>query len=74
MWQHVFGKRVRCILTGDKSYDRFVGTCFDAQDRDIGALAISEGHARDCPRFSEGRYQEYETERSRSLTAHEYCR
>lgn len=57
----VMGKRVRCELNGEKTHDRFVGTCYlDGQD--IGASVIAAGLALDCPRYSGGRYAEYEVE------------
>jgi len=57
----VMGKRVRCELDGSKTHDRFVGICFlDGQD--IGATVIGNGLALDCPRYSGGRYAEYEVE------------
>jgi len=57
----VMGKRLRCELNGEKTHDRFVGTCYlDGQD--IGATVIANGLALDCPRYSGGRYSEYEIE------------
>ena len=47
-------KPVTCHLTGKKTYDRWVATCFNRAGQDIGALAIVAGHARDCPRYSNG--------------------
>lgn len=67
-------KPVRCWLTGAKTHDRWVGTCHDSADRDIGALAIAAGMARDCPRYSGGRYAAFETAESRRLPRHGYCR
>ncbi|MCP4327258.1 MAG: thermonuclease family protein [Alphaproteobacteria bacterium] len=55
----VSGKEVRCELTGERSYDRYIGNCFP-DGEDIGALTIAAGLARDCPRFSGGRYEELE--------------
>ena len=60
----VMGKRVRCELTGAKTYDRFVGTCY-LGDQDIGAAVIEAGLALDCPRFSDGRYAAVETAAAR---------
>lgn len=51
----VMGQEVRCQLNGERSYDRVIGRCFiDGQD--IGAAIIEAGLARDCPRYSGGRY------------------
>ena len=51
----VFGQQVRCELNGEKTYDRFVGTCY-LGGKDIGILVIEAGLALDCPRYSGGRY------------------
>lgn len=56
----VEGKMVTCQLNGDRTYDRWVGTCF-INGRDIGALAIEAEQALDCLRFSGGRYHHLET-------------
>lgn len=74
MQRMILRKPVRCWLTGKKTYDRWVGTCFDASERDIGALAISAGQARDCPRYSGGKYTSLESNESRKLPSHSYCR
>ena len=52
----VLGKELRCDLTGDRSHDRVIGVCFLADGRDVGEVMVFEGHARDCYRFSRGRY------------------
>lgn len=65
---------LRCELTGAKTYDRWVATCFDKDGMDVGAAVVSAGHARDCPRFSGGRYAQYETEASRSFPLARFCR
>ncbi|GGX63406.1 hypothetical protein GCM10007385_35680 [Tateyamaria omphalii] len=70
----VLRKPISCSLTGAKTHDRWVGTCYLPSGQDIGALAISEGLARDCPRYSRGKYREYETDRSRALPVSSYCR
>ena len=57
----VMGKHVRCELDGSKTHDRFVGICY-LGEQDIGARLITNGLALDCPRFSGGRYAEYEVE------------
>lgn len=67
------GKMVTCHLNGDRTYDRWVGTCFIG-GRDIGALAIEAGQALDCARFSGGRYRHLETAAARSQLAKSgYC-
>ena len=60
----VNGKHVRCELTGAKTYDRFVGTCY-LDGEDIGIAVIAAGRALDCPRYSGGRYAEFELASSR---------
>ena len=57
----VMGKHVRCELDGSKTHDRFVGICY-LDEQDIGARVIANGLALDCPRYSDGRYAEYEIE------------
>lgn len=68
------GRIVFCVLNGDRTYDRWVGTCY-LDGHDIGALAIANGHALDCPRYSGGRYIHLETPASRArLSRAGYCR
>jgi endonuclease YncB( thermonuclease family) len=70
----VTGQTVSCVLSGDRTYDRWVGVCYLA-GQDIGAIAIANGHALDCPRYSGGRYSSLETPASRSrLPRARYCR
>ena len=69
----VMGKRVSCELNGEKTHDRLVGVCYlDGQD--IGATVIANGLALDCPRYSGGRYAEYEVEGAAAkITLPGYC-
>lgn len=53
------GKNVSCDLTGERSYDRYIGICY-ADGQDIGAAVIAAGHALDCARYSGGRYRKFE--------------
>lgn len=70
----VMGKRVRCVLDGSKTYDRFVSICY-RNGRDIGAAVIEAGLALDCPRFSGGRYKAVETGAARSrIKLPGYCK
>ena len=55
----VMGKQLRCELSGKKTYDRFVGTCY-LGEQDIGATVIAKGLALDCPRYSKGQYADYQ--------------
>ena len=67
------GKRVRCELDGSKTHDRFVGVCY-LDGKDIGATIIANGLALDCPRYSGGRYAEYEFEGAAAkMTLTKYC-
>lgn len=73
MVRYLTGKTLRCVLNGQRSYDRYVGICY-AEGRDVGAVAVASGHALDCPRFSNGRYRHLETARARiSLARAPYC-
>ena len=66
------GKRARCDLTGERSFDREVAVCrIDGQD--LGRVMVEAGLARDCPHFSGGRYEPFETERSKRLPLPGYC-
>lgn len=51
----VLEKIVRCDLNGEQTRGRFVAICY-LDDEDIGRIVVKEGYARDCPRFSNGRY------------------
>jgi micrococcal nuclease len=70
----VDGKSVHCELTGAKTYDRLVGTCYlDGQD--IGVAVIAAGLVLDCPRYSGGRYTEFELAEARGqIKLPGYCR
>lgn len=61
----VRGQSVRCQLTGEKTYDRWVGTCFIG-DMNLSAAVIAAGHALDCARYSGGRYRQFETPAAKS--------
>ncbi len=56
----VLGKDLRCDLTGDRSHDRVIGVCFLGDGRDVGEVMVFQGNARDCRRFSRGRYADAE--------------
>lgn len=61
----VLGKALRCELNGERTHDRVVGICF-LDEADISALIIREGLARDCPRYSGGRYAADERQAKRT--------
>jgi micrococcal nuclease len=73
MTRLVRGQSVTCQLNGERTYDRWVGVCFlDGQD--IGAIAVANGHALDCRRYSGGRYRDLETPAARSRIGRaRYC-
>jgi hypothetical protein len=65
MVELVEGQAVVCDLTQERTHGRRVGYCYrDSQD--IAAELISAGLARDCPRFSAGRYAAAEPAAARS--------
>ena len=55
----VDGQKVRCELDGERTHDRCVGVCF-LEGQDISEVMVHRGVARDCPRFSQGRYAKAE--------------
>ena len=57
----VKGKTVYVVPDGTTSYDRIVATCYVDGDVDIGAELIRRGLALDIPRFTGGKYTEFET-------------
>ena len=61
----VLGKDVHCELNGKKTYDRLVGRCFLGM-LDVGREIIRAGLARDCPRYSSGKYKRDEMEARRN--------
>lgn len=73
MTRLVRGEIVSCQLNGDRIYDRWVGTCYlDGQD--IAAIAVANGFALDCARYSGGRYRSLETSAARFLVRRAgYC-
>ena len=68
---------VSCKLTGDMTYERHVGICSITKKNKTGDLQqkiIESGCARDCKRYSRGRYKIFETEASRELPLPNYCK
>lgn len=59
MRRMVDGRTVRCELDGERTYDRCVGICY-LGELDIAEELVRMGLARDCPRFSGGRYADAE--------------
>ena len=59
MIELVQGHTIRCELDGERTHDRCVGVCY-LNGADVAEVMVREGLARDCPRFSGGRYAEAE--------------
>ena len=57
----ITGRELRCELDGSRTYDRCAGICY-LDGADIAAELVRRGLARDCPRFSGGRYADVERE------------
>ena len=69
----VEGRTVVCELTGERTRGRRVGYC-QRDGRDVGAEVIAAGLARDCPRYSGGRYAGVERPEAEALPFPSYCR
>jgi micrococcal nuclease len=68
------GAPVRCVLNGDRSHERYIGTCFNMRGQDIAAELIRLGLALDCARYSGGRYRFLEPAGARLLLRQKpYC-
>lgn len=68
------GQTVTCELTGAKTYDRWVGTCF-VGDINLSAAVIAAGYALDCRRYSGGRYAHLEQPSAKSrIKRAGYCK
>ncbi|MGR3713631.1 MAG: thermonuclease family protein [Shimia sp.] len=65
MVNYLRGAKVNCELTGERSYDRYIGVCYVGK-QDIGAAVIKAGHALDCQRYSGGRYRHLEQPSAKS--------
>ena len=61
MVELVLARTLRCELNGEQTHDRCVGVCY-LDGADISAEMVAAGLARDCPRFSGGRYQQAEAQ------------
>ena len=71
---------VRCELDGTRTYDRCAGVCY-LDGVDISEVLVRQGLARDCSRFSGGRYAQAERRAAangatigRAYTLPGYCR
>ena len=66
------GRIAVCELTGERSHRREVGVC-RIGGKDIAEEVIAAGLARDCPRFSKGRYAAVERPEAAALPFPGYC-
>ena len=64
MWMLLHGQEVWCELTAERSHDCCIGVCY-VSGTDVAAELVRAGAARDCPRFSGGRYADEELEAAR---------
>ena len=69
----IVGKHLTCELSGERTYDRYVGTCY-MEEQDIGEILINNGLALDCPRYSNGRYAQFEKKKAqKNIELPTYC-
>lgn len=68
---------VRCDLTGEKTYDRYVGICevvSNHKSTSLQQFIVENDCARDCERYSGGIYSIYEKEGAKELPLPGYCK
>ena len=68
---------VNCKLTGEKTYDRFVGIChinIGNSSKNLQEIIVGNHCARDCEQYSNGKYKIYETIESKKLPLPNYCK
>jgi endonuclease YncB( thermonuclease family) len=66
------GETVGCDHTQERTHGRRVGYCFRS-GADIAESLVRAGLARDCPRFSGGRYAAAEQPSAAVLSFSAYC-
>lgn len=54
------GQIVRAVFDGSLSHDRSVASCYLPDGRDLSAEMVKMGMALDWPKFSGGKYRQYE--------------
>jgi len=69
--ERIVGKSLACDLTGEKTWRREVGFCFNDEGQDIGEEIVKSGLALSCPRYSR-KYLKFE--RSEALEVQERAR
>ena len=74
MMQFIIGRNeVTCNLNGEKSYERYVGTCY-VKGVDLGIAMVAAGYALDCAHYSHGMYRQFEPSDARKhLIQKPYC-
>lgn len=72
MHRFVGGRRVDCRPLDTDRYGRIVARCA-VGGRDVGALMVASGLARDCPGYSRGHYGSLEKPASLLLPFPNYC-
>jgi micrococcal nuclease len=71
--ERIVGKSLACDLTGEKTWRREVGFCFNDEGQDIGEEIVKSGAALACPRYSR-RYLKFErSEALEAQTRARYC-
>ena len=66
---------ISCQLTGERSYNRYVATCYTAAGVDLAAEMVRSGMALDCARYSNGKYRGLEPMGATgTLIQKPYCR
>jgi endonuclease YncB( thermonuclease family) len=64
---------ITCTLTGERSYERYIGSCFN-RGADLAAGMVANGKALDCARYSHGKYRQFEPKDVRlRLIQKNYC-
>lgn len=58
--QQIIQGGVGCKLTGEVSYNRHIGTCYNQDGLDVGAEMVRLGFALDCAHYSGGQYKPLE--------------
>jgi micrococcal nuclease len=56
------GNRIRAEFDGQQSYERHVATCYLPDGRDLSEELVKAGLAIDWPKFSNGKYGQFEVE------------
>jgi micrococcal nuclease len=54
------GQVVRAVFDGSLSHDRSVATCYLPDGRDLSAEMVKSGMALDWPKYSGGKYRQFE--------------